>query len=77
VRHSDVQRTSCPGDTSRGHNNWFDLLLDGDHTSDQDQPPTEDEVEELRSTISFMQKQREEAEELAIRLLTTLQGRNL
>ena len=27
VRHSDVQRTGCPGDTSRGPGNWFDLLF--------------------------------------------------
>lgn len=29
VRHSDVQQTSCPGDTSRGPGNWFDHSLWG------------------------------------------------
>ena len=26
VRHSDVQQTNCPGETSRGPGNWFDRL---------------------------------------------------
>ena len=34
VRHSDVQRTSCPGDTSRGPGNWFDLLFGQDSISE-------------------------------------------
>ena len=32
VRHSDVQRTSCPGATSRGPGNWFDLVFGDGHT---------------------------------------------